>query len=244
MSEPSQPSELKAGEKDSPLTEATEEEPSTFEEIPTEEPQEVEEEIPGGEEQEDQQEDHSFKVNDRRFWNIEDEELEQEGQRPSLPSYVEQLKAQLQEKEEQLREYIKAYKQEVGEGLEKTKQRLERDAAQQMDQMRGKLAEPMLEVLDAIERSVEAGQQTNSLESLLQGMEMVHMLMTQKLQEMGLTRIPCVGQPFDPAMHEALALAPVTDPAQDNVVVREFKPGFILGQRVVRPAQVQVGKLG
>ena len=156
---------------------------------------------------------------------------------------MEQLKTQLEEKDQQLRDYIKAYKSEVGDGLEQTKQRLERDAEQRMRHTRGEMALPMLDVLEALERSVTAAQSTGNPEVLLQGVQMVYQLMVQKLQEMGLDRIPSMGQPFDPAFHEAVAVEPVSDPAEDNLVVQEFRPGFIMGEKVIRAAQVQVGKL-
>jgi molecular chaperone GrpE len=189
--------------------------------------------------------DKGFKVHDRRFWAMDQEELEaEEEQRSELPSYVEQLKAQLEEKDRQLQEYIQAYKKEVGEGLDRTKQRLERDAGKQLEQMRGQLSEPMLEVLDALERSLEAAAAAGgNPEALLQGVQMVYQLMVNKLQELGLTRIPARGEPFDPRVHEALAVQPVDDPSLEGVVIHEVKPGFLLGERVVRPAQVLVGKV-
>jgi len=183
-----------------------------------------------------------FKVSDRRFWNLRPEELAAEEERPKLPSYVEQLRRDLEEKDRQLREYIAAYKREVVEGLEKTKQRLERDAAQKAELLRGRLAEPMLEVLDALERSLAAP--SSDPAAILQGVRMVHMLMVQKLGELGLQRIATVGESFDPARHEAASVQAVSDPAQEMRVLAELKPGFVLGERVVRPALVQVGKLG
>ncbi len=183
-----------------------------------------------------------FVVRDRRFWNLDEKELEQEQERAEVPTYVEQLQRQVEEKDRLLREYITAYKQEVGEGLEKTKQRLTRDAEQQLAQARGRMAEPMLDVLDAIERSLEAAQATGNLEALVQGIQMVHLLMTQKLGELGLDRIPTVGYPFDPALHEAMGVTPVQDPAQDKQVVAELKPGFPRGEKVIRAAPVLVGR--
>ena len=183
-----------------------------------------------------------FVVNDRRHWNLSDEELDQEEEPSELPSYVEQLQAQLEEKDKQLREYIQAYKGEVGVGLQKTKDRLERDAEQHMGRVRGELALPMLDVLEALERSVMSAQSSGNPEALMQGVQMTYQLMVQKLGELGLNRIDCVGQPFDPNLHEAVAVAPVTDPAEHNLVVQEFRPGFAMGERIIRAAQVQVGK--
>ncbi len=186
--------------------------------------------------------DSGFVVNDRRFWNLSEDELDQEEEPSELPSYVEQLQTELEEKDKQLREYIQAYKSEVGDGLQKTKERLERDAEQHMGRVQGEMALPMLDVLEALERSVMAAQSTGNPEALMQGVQMTYSLMVQKLGEMGLNRIECEGQPFDPNLHEAVAVAQVTDPAEDSVVVQEFRPGFVLGERVIRAAQVQVGK--
>ncbi len=186
----------------------------------------------------------TIKVTDRRFWNLSEEELEADDNVQSeVPSYVEELQQKLEQKDIQLREYIAAYKKEVGEGLEKTKERLSRDADVQVSRIRDKMVIPMLDVLDALERSVMAAESSDNFAALLDGVKMVQKLMVQRLEELGLARVSSVGQPFDPGQHEALAVAKVSDPAQDNMVVQEFKPGFSLGERVIRPAQVQVGKL-
>ncbi|MCC6746864.1 MAG: nucleotide exchange factor GrpE [Deltaproteobacteria bacterium] len=186
-----------------------------------------------------------FRVNDRRFWTLDQGELDAEAAQPraQAPSYVQQLEAQVAEKDQQLREYIAAYKQEVVQGLDETKRRLERDLAQRMRQLRGDLAGPLLEVLEALERSLFAADRTSDLGAVKEGVRMVHLLMLQKLRELGLERVETVGRPFDPAVHEAVAVAEVTDAAQHNVVLVELTPGFCLEGRVVRAAQVQVGRL-
>jgi molecular chaperone GrpE len=238
---------------ESPVEPAPEEAAQTSEEdIP--EAEVPEEELPeaaaekasgnGVSEEEEADDGPGFQVKDRRFWNLSDEELEEdEGAQPEVPSFVADLQRKVEEKDKQLREYIAAYKKEVGEGLERTKERLTREADQKLERTRGKMVLPMLDVLDALERSVVAAEQADNFEALLDGVKMVQKLMVQRLEEMGLSRVPSLGSPFDPNMHEALAMAAVTDPEQDKMVVMEFKPGFMLGERVVRPAQVQVGKL-
>jgi molecular chaperone GrpE len=186
----------------------------------------------------------AFRVHDRRFWvtdNADGQSQEQEPA-PSAPSYVVQLETRLEEKDKQLREYIAAYKTEVGQKLEETKARLERDAQKRIDQLRGELALPMLDVLSALDRSIQAAGASGDMAQLLEGIKNVHLLMVQQLRELGLVRIPTVGHPFNPSFHEALALLPVSDPSQDNLIQAEFAPGFTLSDRVVRAAQVQVGK--
>jgi molecular chaperone GrpE len=216
-------------------------EPETPEPTPTTDDAVADE---AAEEERDQRERPAFTVKDRRFWNVDGDEREaDESERPKLPSFVEHLKQQLEQKDKQLKDYIAAYKSEVVEGLEKTKQRLERDAEARLERQRGQLAEPMLEVLEALERSLVAAESGADAEALLQGVKMVHMLMLQKLQVLGLARLEVVGHPFDPSLHEAVAVVPVTDPAQDNLVINEIRAGFKLGEQLVRAALVQVGKL-
>jgi molecular chaperone GrpE (heat shock protein) len=58
----------------------------------------------------------------------------------------------------------------------------------------------------------------------------------------GAERIAAEGERFDPALHEALGVLPVSEPALDGRVVKEWLRGYRLGSRVLRPARVMVGK--
>lgn len=184
-----------------------------------------------------------FRVFDRRHWQLEEEDVEQEQERASAPTYVEQLQRQVEQKDRQLKEYIAAYKKEVVENLEQTKQRLQREADQQARALRAELATPMIDVLEALERSLASAQASPSVEAVVQGLEMVKLLVAQKLRSVGLERIETEGETFDPRVHEAIAVGPVDDPDKHDTVLAEVSPGFILEGRVVRAAKVQVGKL-
>ena len=63
------------------------------------------------------------------------------------------------------------------------------------------------------------------------------------LADLGAVRIDSRGQRFDPAFHEAIATAEVEDPRLDGMVIDEWEAGYRLGDRVLRPARVRVGKL-
>ena len=63
------------------------------------------------------------------------------------------------------------------------------------------------------------------------------------LNRFGVTRVDALGQPFDPNVHDALSTASVQDAAQHDVVVDVVKPGYMVGEDVLRPASVIVGKL-
>jgi molecular chaperone GrpE len=193
--------------------------------------------------------DKGFTVRDRRFWVTEDKgengsSASTEGQAPSpeYPSYVEQLRSEAAEKDRQLREYIAAYKEQVVKGIEDTKERLRRENEREVERLKGRLVEDLLGVLDNLDRSLQAAAQSKNIEAFVQGVELVRQQFVGKLSALGLAKMETVGTPFDPAAHEAIGIVPVTDPAQDGRVVAEVQSGYKLGERVLRPALVQVGK--
>jgi molecular chaperone GrpE len=59
---------------------------------------------------------------------------------------------------------------------------------------------------------------------------------------MGAERLSLVGQPFDPRLAEAVDLVPVGEADRDQIVVSEERPGYRIGDRVLRPARVRVGR--
>jgi molecular chaperone GrpE len=58
----------------------------------------------------------------------------------------------------------------------------------------------------------------------------------------GVERIDPAGEPFDPNLAEAIGVEPVEDEAMDGKVTRTYRAGYVLGERVLRPARVAVGK--
>ncbi len=151
------------------------------------------------------------------------------------------LEAQLVERESTLHAYIKAHKKAEAE-FEAYKTRQARDKQRAIDQASGKVVARLLDVSDNLERTLQAAQQGGSVEQLTDGVALVSKQFLERLSEMGLERFDPIGQPFDPTTMEALGLVPVSDPAQDNVVMVTLQVGFRLGDQELRPARVQVGK--
>jgi molecular chaperone GrpE len=73
-----------------------------------------------------------------------------------------------------------------------------------------------------------------------QGVQMIWQQFEGFLREQGVERIETVGQPFDPAKHEALSMAPATTETPANTIVAEINAGYMLDGRLLRPAQVVV----
>jgi molecular chaperone GrpE len=70
---------------------------------------------------------------------------------------------------------------------------------------------------------------------------MVYQQFMGALHKLGLEEVPGAGAPFDPALHEAIATAPVAEADQDGVVQSVFSAGYRIGTRLIRPARVVIG---
>jgi len=182
------------------------------------------------------------KVVDRRWWaNPESAAAAEAGTSSSLkPTYVEELERQLAEKDRIAQEYIAKYRQAAGE-FDEARLRLRREISKDVERARRDVIAEMLEVLDNLERAVDAAASAPA-DALLQGVEMVRRQFLAKLESLGVTRIDAASQRFDPALHEAITIVPVSSPDQDGVVIGVIRHGYRIGDDVLRPAAVAVGK--
>ena len=191
-----------------------------------------------------EEEDKSFTVSDRRHWARRqrgDELAEPAEPKERLPTYVEELKAEAEEKDATLREYIASYKK-VKEEMEAVRTRLAQDMERRLERDKQEFFAGLLPVLDNMERAVATGENHQDYEGLLKGINMVRDLFLQRLQAEGIERIDAVGEPFDPEIHEAMDVVAVEAADQDNVVVEELCPGYLYRDHLLRAAQVRVGR--
>ncbi|MDR1727837.1 MAG: nucleotide exchange factor GrpE [Acidobacteriota bacterium] len=180
-------------------------------------------------------------VDKRKFANLDELDMsEVPEEQPRYPTYVEELTARMKETERQFQEK----KQQIDEEIGRARARLEADYGRKLDIERQKLALPFLEVLDNLQRAMDAGRQSGSVESLLEGVGMTAHLFLSKLQAIGVEAIPVLDQPFDPNIGQAVGMAPVTEPDRDGVVVEELQTGYTMQGQLLRPAQVRVGRFG
>jgi molecular chaperone GrpE len=148
----------------------------------------------------------------------------------------------IEQRDKTLREYIASHRQAVQE-FEAIKERLRRDVDVQVERSKGKFLAGLLEVLDNFDRSISAPPPEDAKgKALLDGVKMVREQFMQKLKENAVTRLEVVGQSFDPERHEAITTMPAPNPSKDGVVAFESRAGYMLGDKVLRPAQVVVYK--
>ncbi len=183
-----------------------------------------------------------FVVKDKRYWADGDNEAEgsNSGQE-SKPKYVEELEERLKHAESQVADFRKAHTESAAE-FEKAKERLRRNTQEEVDRARLQVASSLFELTDNLDRVIEGTKSGGSIESLIEGVSMIRGQFFEALTKFGVTQFTPIGEPFDPTEHEAVAMVPVSDPAQHKCVVDVHQPGFRAGGVILRPATVLVGQ--
>ncbi len=125
------------------------------------------------------------------------------------------------------------------------RQRQERERERVIEAERAEVAQALLEATDDLERALSAvgGDVEGELGSLVEGVRLSLDVLHRRIAKLGAQRIPVVGQPFDPHVAEAIDAVPVADAALDGFVLQEISPGYRIGDRVLRPARVRVGRI-
>ena len=98
----------------------------------------------------------------------------------------------------------------------------------------------VLEVLDDLDRILEGADEGTPAPTLREALILVDRKLRKELEAAGLERIDPIGERFDPALHEAVATTPATEPGQDDHVSATFQAGYLFKGNLIRPAQVQV----
>jgi len=144
---------------------------------------------------------------------------------------IRRLETQLDEaREQQLR---------LAAEFDNYRKRIARERVEQTDRAQAALVTRLLDVLDDMDRlSADGG--AASTESLRKAAELVDRKLRKELESAGVERIDPVGQPFDPALHEAVSVLPPPRPDLDHTVSATFQVGYRFKGALVRPARVQV----
>jgi molecular chaperone GrpE len=186
------------------------------------------------------------KVIDRRWWANTDQSTTNEKPSSSSlkPTYVEELEQKLAEKDRQIQEYIGKYRQAASE-FDEARLRLRREISKDIERGRREILADLLEVLDNLDRALDASKGASSIDAVVQGVDMVRRQFLAKLESFGVRPIDVApGGPFDPALHEAVTAVPATAESDDGRVVGVVRRGYRIQDEVLRPAAVAVSKAG
>jgi molecular chaperone GrpE len=163
----------------------------------------------------------------------------------SMP--IDELEAELQRHREQTRQLEEQLLRRAAE-FQNYRRRTEAELGQAAARGRGEVVRPLLDVLDDLERSLEAAEQAAeeeqggpTYEALKTGVDLVYKKFVDTLRGLGVEEIEAVGQPFDENQHEAMMQQPVPN-AESGTVIGEIQKGYRMGDRVLRHARVIVAQ--
>ena len=144
----------------------------------------------------------------------------------------------VQRLEQQLREAQDRHLRLAAE-FDNFRKRVARERLELFDRAQAALVMKLTDILDDVDRIVASDPGT-PLPNLLEAVLLVDKKLRKELEGAGLERIDPVGQPFDPALHEAVSVLPAPAPELDHTVAATFQVGYRFKGSLVRPARVQV----
>lgn len=150
---------------------------------------------------------------------------------------IESLKRQLDEAQAKVAEYKDGWARSQAE-FQNYKKRLDRDNELMYVSMKGDIIKKVLPALDDLERALQNRPAENAWAS---GIELIARKLQNMLESEGIKRIQAEGQEFDPNFHEAISHEPA-DGVSSGHVIAVVQNGYMLGERVIRPALVRVAQ--
>ena len=194
-------------------------------------------------------------VNDKRKFDAQGERTGSGNEAPGAADVKSQRETELENRlreETARREAAEAKLVGVQAKFEEVKTQIERETQEMRERMRKTLEDrakqgqfsfltTLLPVLDNLNLAIDHAEKDSSLELLLGGVKGTARSFEQALLSVGVEAIQSIGAEFNPELHEAVDMVPV-EPENDNRITAEYSRGYRFGDRLLRPARVQVGK--
>ena len=159
---------------------------------------------------------------------------------PEIPGDLAELQNKLLEKTQEAEEnYSRLLR--LAADMENLKKRQERERAELLQFANENLIKELLPVVDNLERALDHGRQLEAPAALLEGIDLVYQGFLKVLEGFGVTSLESVGRQFDPAFHNAV-MQEETGELPDCSIVKELQRGYLLHQRLLRPAMVVVAR--
>jgi molecular chaperone GrpE len=154
-----------------------------------------------------------------------------------LSAEIDSLKKRLQESDSRTSEYKDNWLRSQAE-FQNYRKRIERDNEMMYASMKGDIVKKVLPVLDDLERAL---QNRSAEDSWASGIELIARKFQTILENEGVKKIEALGMEFDPNFHEAISHEPA-DGAHSGHVIGVVQNGYMIGDRVIRPALVRVAQ--
>lgn len=128
----------------------------------------------------------------------------------------------------------------VNAEFENYKKRMIRESSDRLKYFHLDLIKELLPSLDNLERAIShAKSENNDVDSMIEGLEMVNKMTHEVFEKYGVSRVDTTGEVFDPNFHQAVGVVE-SDSVPENHIVEECLGGYLLHDRIIRPAMVRV----
>ena len=125
--------------------------------------------------------------------------------------------------------------------FENFRKRTERDRLAQTEAAAADLVVELLPLMDDLERALQAEAGSEAAEAYRRGVELIHRQLSEVLRKRGVKPIEALGADFDPHYHQAVSHEPAPG-RRDGEILEEYRRGYMLGDRLLRPSMVKVAK--
>uniref|UniRef100_A0A7C3N8T3 Protein GrpE n=1 Tax=candidate division WOR-3 bacterium TaxID=2052148 RepID=A0A7C3N8T3_UNCW3 len=150
------------------------------------------------------------------------------------------LKEEIDTLKTQIKELNDKYLRKIAE-YENQKKLLKKEFENISEEKIVKMLKEILNVVDNFDRAIDAFNKTDDKKSIIDGLKMIDNQFHQVLEKVGVSKLECKGESFDPSKHEALSVI-CKNELPDGVVVEECQRGYCYNSKVIRPAKVIVNK--
>ncbi|MGY3814287.1 nucleotide exchange factor GrpE [Globicatella sulfidifaciens] len=146
--------------------------------------------------------------------------------------------AELEAKNDALEDQVLRLQAEIA-NMKRTNAKDRQDLAKYRSQ---KLATSMLEVVDNLERALQSETNSDDAKALKKGVEMVLSQLQNAFESENIKVIDPMGEKFDPNFHQAVSVMEAEEGQDSDVVINVLQKGYLLHERVIRPAMVIVSQ--
>jgi len=180
--------------------------------------------------------DNGFQINAEPMQESTTEDTEAVAAEIDQDTILQQLEEKTQEAQQNYERMLR-----LAAEVENLKKRQERERTDLVQFANESLIKELLPVVDNLELALEHGRQQDAPPALLEGVEMVLRGFLQALAKFGVSQIKALGEKFDPAFHNAV-MQQENSEVEDQTVIQELQKGYLLQNRLLRPAMVVVAR--
>jgi molecular chaperone GrpE len=169
-----------------------------------------------------------------------DKEVHKEKDAPSTKMTKTELLKKIEELQESAKKNYDLYMRSQAD-IDNVKKRFQKEKEELAKYSNELLIKQLLPVIDSLKKAIDHSQDEKSTDALREGVELTLKGLIDALEKAGLEKVKAVGEPFDPNFHESIS------EQEDNtkgsrIVLKELQNGYILNQRLIRPAMVIINK--